>query len=122
MSVAVVDADSAEGRLALHAAVREAAQWNQSLVVLSVLDDPSEVEAVRARVGAELGESGWDLLSAVHDGDPVGSTVELLARSGAERVVIGSRSRTATGKFLVERHVQRLIIESAVPILVVKAD
>lgn len=122
MSVAVVDADSDEGRLALRAASREAADRNQPLIVLSALDDPSDVDTVRTRVQKVLGDTGWDVLSAVHEGDPVGTVVELLARSGAERVVIGSRSRTATGKFLVERHVQRVIIESPVPILVVKTD
>ncbi|AHD19721.1 MULTISPECIES: universal stress protein [Rhodococcus] len=121
MTVAVVHADTPEGRIALQAAVREAADRQQSLVVLHPLDEPDEVEGVRAQVSEVAGTDGWELLAAVHDGDPVGTTVELLARSGAERVVIGSRGRTATGKFLVERAVQRLITESSVPVLVIKA-
>lgn len=120
MSVAVVLADTPEGRLALEAAAREAAE--RPLVVLHALEDPTEVDAVRAQVGEVLGADGWELLAQVHDGDPVGTVIELLGRSNAERVVVGSRSRTATGKFLVERAVQRLIIESPVPILVIKAD
>ncbi|UYP20864.1 universal stress protein [Rhodococcus sp. Z13] len=122
MSVAVVHADTPEGRVALRAAVREAADRNQPLVVLHPLDDPGEAEAVREQVTAVAGDNGWELLSEVHEGDPVGTTVQLLERSGAERVVIGSRGRTATGKFLVERAVQRLITESSVPVLVIKPE
>ncbi|MEU5843906.1 universal stress protein [Rhodococcus sp. NPDC047139] len=121
MTVAVVHADTAEGRIALQAAVREAADRREPLVVLHSLDEPDEVEAVRAQVSEAIGDHGWELLSAVHDGDPVGTIIELLARSEAERVVVGSRGRTATGKFLVERTVQRLIAESPVPVLVIKA-
>ena len=90
-------------------------------MVLHPLDEPDEVHTVRAQIGEVAGPHGWELLSAVHDGDPVGTTVQLLDRSGAERVVVGSRGRTATGKFLVERAVQRLIAESPVPVLVIKA-
>ncbi|NLV78913.1 MAG: universal stress protein [Rhodococcus sp.] len=120
MSVAVVHADSEEGRVALRAAAREAADLRTSLIVLHPLDDPADAGVVTAAVRDILGEGDWEVLADVHDGDPVGSLVALLERSGASRLVAGSRGRTATGKFLLERGLQRLIVESPVPVLVVK--
>ena len=122
MTVAVVHAETPEGRAALRAGAREAADRGQNLVVLAPLDEPAESDAVDAVVREVLGEGDWELLTDVHDGDSVGTLVELLARSGAERAVVGSRGRTATGKFLLERGLQRMIIEAAVPVLVVKDE
>ncbi|MGN5240152.1 MULTISPECIES: universal stress protein [unclassified Rhodococcus (in: high G+C Gram-positive bacteria)] len=122
MSVAVVHADTPEGRAALRAGAREASDRGQTLLVLAPLDDPTDSDAVVADVREVLGEGDWELLTEVHNGDSVGTVVELLARSGAERAVVGSRGRTATGKFLLERGLQRMIIEAAVPVLVVKDE
>lgn len=126
MSVAVVHTDSPEGRAALVAAAREAADRHERLVVLHVLDDDGAVaraqeEKVRAAVREVLGNDDWDLCTEVHDGDRVGAVIDLVARSGAERVVAGSRGKNAVGKFLLERPLQRLLIEVGVPVLVVKA-
>jgi nucleotide-binding universal stress UspA family protein len=122
MTVAVVHADTPEGRAALLAGAREAADRGQKLVVLAPLDDPAESDTVGAEVRGVLGEGDWELLAEVHDGDSVGMLIELLARSGADRAVVGSRGRTATGKFLLERGLQRVIIEATVPVLVVKDE
>ncbi|MFD6856825.1 universal stress protein [Rhodococcus sp. NPDC060086] len=122
MTVAVVHADTPEGRAALRAGAREAADRGQKLVVLAPLDDPAESDTVGAEVLGVLGEGDWEVLTEVHDGDSVGTLIELLARSGADRAVVGSRGRTATGKFLLERGLQRVIIEAAVPVLVVKDE
>ncbi|MEE2032997.1 universal stress protein [Rhodococcus chondri] len=118
MPVAVVHTDTPEGRAALTAGAREATDRQQPLLVLHVLDDASasDVEAVRATVGSVLGDDGWELRTAVHDGDPTGALIDLVAGSGAERLVVGSRGRNAVGKFLLER----LLIEAPVPVLVVK--
>ncbi len=56
----------------------------------------------------------------MHDGDPVAALVDLVERSGADRLVVGSRDRNALGKFLLERRLQRLLLEAPVPVLVVK--
>lgn len=125
MTVAVVHADTPEGHAALVAAADEAARLQENLLVLHVLDDDgaaaeAELESVRAAVRRFAGDSGWELRSAVHDGDAVGTLVALAADSGADRVVVGSRGRNALGKFLLERPLQRLLIEIPVPVLVVK--
>ncbi|MGW0017557.1 universal stress protein [Rhodococcus sp. NPDC003382] len=125
MTVAVVHAETPEGRAALAAAVDEASRREDELLVLHVLDDDgaaaeAEVESVRTAVRQVAGDSGWEVRTAVHDGDAVGTLVELATDSGADRIVIGSRGRNALGKFLLERPLQRLVIEVPVPVLVVK--
>ncbi|MDV2475551.1 universal stress protein [Rhodococcus zopfii] len=125
MTVAVVHADSPEGRAALVAAVDEAHRHHEDLLVLHVLDDDgaaaeAEVESVRTAVRRIAGDDGWQVRTAVHDGDAVGTLVGLATDSGAARVVVGSRGRNALGKFLLERPLQRLVIEVPVPVLVVK--
>ncbi|WP_068157258.1 universal stress protein [Rhodococcus phenolicus] len=125
MTVAVVHAETPEGRAALVAAVDEAARRHENLLVLHVLDDDgpaaaAEAESVRTAVRRIAGDGDWEVRSAVHDGDPVGTLVELVVDSGADRVVVGSRGRNALGKFLLERPLQRLLIEVPVPVLVVK--
>ncbi|MGX7728459.1 universal stress protein [Rhodococcus sp. 2H158] len=125
MPVAVVHAATPEGRAALTTAAREAAHSDGTTLVLVAVDDdgPSgqrELESVRTDVTAALGADGWELRTAVHDGDPVGALVDLVERSGAERLVVGSRDRNALGKFLLERRLQRLLLEVPVPVLVVK--
>lgn len=125
MTVAVVHAATPEGHAALVVATDEAADRHENLLVLHVLDDDgaaadAEVESVRTAVRAVAGDSGWDVRTAVHDGDSVNTLVELATASGAERVVVGSRGANALGKFLLERPLQRLLIELPVPVLVVK--
>lgn len=129
MSVAVVHTDSPEGRAALAVAAREAADRHERLVVLHVLDDDGAVAlaqqdavraSVRSAIGDVLGDDGWDLCTEVHDGDPIGTVIDLVERSGAGRVVAGSRGKNAVGKFLLERTLQRLLVEVPVPVLVVK--
>jgi nucleotide-binding universal stress UspA family protein len=123
MPVAVIHTDTPEGRAALAAGAGEAAARQQSLLVLHVLDDvsASDVEAVRATVGSVLGDGDWELRTTVHEGDPTGALIGLVNESGAERLVVGTRGRNAVGKFLLERPIQRLLVEAAVPVLVVKA-
>ncbi|MET0318785.1 MAG: universal stress protein, partial [Rhodococcus fascians] len=54
-------------------------------------------------------------------GDPAGAIVDLVADTGAELLVIGSKRRSAVGKFLMGSTVQRVLLDSPVPVLVVKA-
>lgn len=54
-------------------------------------------------------------------GDPAGALVDLVADVGAGMLVIGSKRRSAVGKFLMGSTVQRVLLDSPVPVLVVKA-
>lgn len=133
MTIAVAYSDSPEGRAAIVQAAREALQRREPLVVLHVLDDESgpdvesDLTALRAAVQAVLdsgglGESPWELQTAGHDGDRVGALVQLVDKSGAGLLVAGARRTAPVGKFLLDRTLQRLLLEVPVPVLVVKED
>ncbi|WP_305095026.1 universal stress protein [Prescottella sp. R16] len=127
MVIAVAFDDSPEGRWAAVYAARAAMQRREQLLVLRIVDDVSstEPESVRTAVRAALdaggvGESPWELRTAEHSGDPVGALIELIADSGAALFVAGTRRRNAVGKFLLDRTLQRILLEVEVPVLVVK--
>ncbi len=52
--------------------------------------------------------------------DRVGALVDLVADSGAGLFVAGSKRMSPIGKFLLERSLQRILLEVDVPVLVVK--
>lgn len=128
MAIAVAFSDSPEGRNAVVYAAREAMQRREQLLVLQIVDDaasPAESESTRAAVEAVLDAGGvvgssWELRTAEHSGDRVGALVDLIGDCGAGLFVAGSRRMTPVGKFLLERSLQRLLLEVDVPVLVVK--
>ncbi|AVP68655.1 universal stress protein [Rhodococcus hoagii] len=128
MAIAVAHSDSPEGRVAMVYAAREAMQRREQLLVLQVLDDAgsdADREALRAEVQTVLdaggvGESPWELRTCEHSGDRVGALVDLVADSGAGLFVAGSKRMSPIGKFLLERSLQRILLEVDVPVLVVK--
>ena len=133
MAIAVVHRDSPEGRAAIVHAAREAVQRREQLLVLHVLDDDpgqdaeSDRSALRAEIQATLesggvGESSWELRTSEHDGDQVSALRALIDSSGADLLVVGTRRMSPVGKFLLERWLQRLLLEVDIPILVVKDE
>lgn len=46
---------------------------------------------------------------------------DLVMEHGADTLVLGSRRRTAVGKLMMGSTVQRVLLDSPVPVLVVKA-
>ncbi|MGO4201569.1 universal stress protein [Rhodococcus sp. TAF43] len=128
MAIAVAYSDTPEGRVAMVYAAREAMQRREQLLVLHILDDAAgdgDVEAMRASVQTVLdnggvGGSPWELRTGEHSGDRVGALVDLVSDSGAGLFVAGSKRMSPIGKFLLERSLQRLLLEVDVPILVVK--
>ncbi|MGF7120772.1 universal stress protein [Rhodococcus sp. BE178] len=128
MAIAVAYSDTPEGRVAMVFAAREAMQRREQLLVLHILDDAAgdgDVEAMRASVQTVLdnggvGGSPWELRTGEHSGDRVGALVDLVSDSGAGLFVAGSKRMSPIGKFLLERSLQRLLLEVDVPILVVK--
>lgn len=137
MSIAVAHNDSDEGRAALVAAADEAASRGTDLLVLHLFDEPTtdsspdlapvdDVEATRAQVQAvleapEVPTVRWQLRTADDGHDPAGALVDLLVETGAELLVLGSRRRSAIGKLIMGSTVQRVVLDSPVPVLVVKA-
>ncbi|SNS36622.1 universal stress protein [Rhodococcoides kyotonense] len=130
MSVAVVASDSPEGREALVRAVEEAKLRGLELVALAVVDSNTVTEEDREattlatkQILDSRGISDAELTVRVEPdaGDPAGAIVDLVADTGATLLVIGSRRRSAVGKFLMGSTVQRVLLDSPVPVLVVKS-
>ena len=65
-------------------------------------------------------ETKWDLRTTEHDGDPVTALVDLVHDAGVDLLIVGTRRMSPIGKFLLERPLQRLLLEVEAPILVVK--
>lgn len=130
MTVAVLHNSSAEGRGALAAAVQEATALGTDIVVLHALSGSQEASAAAsetAAVEASVRESmidtdgiSWRVVTGAPDPDATTTLLQLIEESKAERVVIGSRHRSAVGKFLMGQTIQRLLLEITVPVLLVK--
>ncbi|MET1005288.1 MAG: universal stress protein [Propionibacteriaceae bacterium] len=128
MTIAVAQHDSAEGRSALLHAAREATFQHTTLAVLHILENESEAAVqIREQETRELlteagyGDLDWSLHTAIEDSSRATALVELTEEVGADLLVIGSRRRTPIGKFLLGSTVQRVVLDSPVPVLVVKA-
>ncbi|MFC8178374.1 MULTISPECIES: universal stress protein [Nocardiaceae] len=126
MSVVVVHNQSDEGRSALTAGVREAQSRGTELVVIHALSgspepraQAQEVAAVETAVHALA--PGARVEVGAPDPDSTSTLLALVDKVDAELVVIGSRHRSAVGKFLMGQTVQRLLLEIPVEILLVKS-
>jgi nucleotide-binding universal stress UspA family protein len=54
--------------------------------------------------------------------DPADRVLQVAHETDAALVVVGTRHRSAVGKFLLGSTAQRLVLEAACPVLVVKAE
>jgi len=129
MSILVGYLDNPEGRAALTAGIDEARLRQQTLVVVnsprrgSTVDrdmvDPDHVEQLLARAreaGVEV-----EVRQPLH-GDSLADTfVALSTELGATLVVIGLRHRSPVGKLILGSTAQRILLDSTVPVLAVKA-
>jgi nucleotide-binding universal stress UspA family protein len=132
MSVAVLHSTSTEGRTALVEAVREARTRSTDLVVLHAFSgsqaaEESEAAAVENAVIAAFseiesaGDVVWSVATGQPDPDSTSTLLALIDKADAELVVVGSRHRSAVGKFLMGQPIQRLLLESRIPVLLVKS-
>ena len=134
MTVGVLHNNSSEGRAALAAAVREARIRETDLVVLHALSgsaEPSaeaaETQAVSTSVETALADIdhadtvSWTVAVGRPDPDAVNTLLTLVEEQKSEILVVGSRHRSAVGKFLMGQTIQRLLLEIPVPVLLVKS-
>jgi nucleotide-binding universal stress UspA family protein len=126
MTVAVVHSQTDEGRQALAVGAREARIRNTELIVLHALSGSPEqsardreITAVEVAVDAVAPQARVE--TALPDPDATSTLLALVDKVDAELVVIGTRHRSAVGKFLMGQQVQRLLLEIPVEILVVKS-
>ncbi|MFT4164019.1 MAG: universal stress protein [Microlunatus sp.] len=128
MTVAVAHSDSPRGKAALHAAAKEALLRGESLSVLRIIpgvDEPTEDDPkLREQVAEELSEYSelsWELRRGPEGYDTSESLLDLAEEAGATLLVLGSRKRRPVGKLILGSVVQRVLLESTIPVLVVKA-
>ncbi|NKX09678.1 universal stress protein [Rhodococcus hoagii] len=102
-------------------------QRREQLLVLQVLDDAGsdadrEACARRYRPCSTPAESANPVGTADVRAQrgPRRALVDLVADSGAGLFVAGSKRMSPIGKFLLERSLQRILLEVDVPVLVVK--
>lgn len=117
MSVAVAVTDSREGRAALDAGAREATLLDVSLVVINLTGAVLDTGALTSAPPLDL-----VVPDGSTDADEVEQVLRVLEdRPEITRLVVGVRERSPIGKVLLGSIPQRLILESPVPVLAVKA-
>lgn len=126
MTVAVAHSDTPRGRAALRAAAEEAVHRDEPLAVLRIVggvdtprEDPTYVEHVSTALLAFPGLS-WSVHSAAEGTDTAAAILDLADELDASVLVIGSRRRRPIGKLILGSTVQRVLIESLIPVLVIK--
>jgi nucleotide-binding universal stress UspA family protein len=129
MTIVVGYTTKPEGKAALQRAIAEAQAHDEDVVVLNVSEgdgvrDPllaseDELEDVR-RTLAESGIDGTvrQLVRGKDAADEIGVIAEEV---GATLVVIGLRKRTPVGKLVLGSNSQKILLNTASPVLAVKA-
>ena len=123
MTVLVAYNETPQGEAAFAAAVAEAARRTTTVTVLvltpqpDAAPDPPHHAHLHETVAGEKVEVAFRLDSI----DVADAILDHAERSGAEVIVIGSRKRSSVGKFLLGSTTQRVLLDSAVPVLVIKA-
>lgn len=109
MTVVVGHQDTAEGRAALQQAATEAGLRELPLLVVAAAGEQLDLPVDAQVVVVDLP-------------DPADRVLQVAQETDAALVVVGTRHRSAVGKFLLGSTAQRLVLEAACPVLVVKAD
>ena len=136
MPVAVAHNALPEARAAVEAALDWARTHETSLVVLHVEETgtmgtpglpalDTEVRAVEEAVQAVIDEQPgeppeWRVVSTTSARDVPSALLQLLTTHDVDLLVLGSRRPTEIGKYFMGRTVQRVVLDSPVPVLVVK--
>ena len=130
MTVAIAHQVSASSRIALEQAVKEAGFRGTDLAVLHVVEsiDADNQEAYRLGISDEIEKAvgadpavPWRLHLATAGADLAGTLLRLVEEIDADLLVIGARRRSPVGKALLGSVAQTVILEAALPVLVVKA-
>lgn len=132
MSIVVGYIDTPEGHAALNRAIEEAQLRGQRIVVLHSAVGGSSQTAEEARAAAEslsavearLESEGVDF--STHDyvrgNTPAEDIMAAVRDHHGTMIVIGIRTRSATGKLLLGSNALDILHDSSVPVLCVKAQ
>jgi len=118
MSVLVAVPEGREGPQALTAGATEARLLDTDLVVLNLTLHAIDISGLPEDLKVTLLER-----SGPEDRDPAESVLdEIEHRPEVQRLVIGMKRRSPVSKALLGSVAQRLLLESPVPVLAVKAE
>lgn len=118
MSIGVAVTDNREGAAALEAAAYEAAREHVDLVAVNLTSQELDTSPFTDEVPVEV--VVW---SGSSDADEIEQVLSVLEeRPAITRLVVGVRRRSPIGKAVLGSIAQRLILESPVPVLAVKAE
>ena len=112
MTVVVAVPDSAEGTLALQAAVAEAKLFDTDVVAVNFGRGHLDISAYE----------GVTVLTLSPTSDQVDGVLAVISEYNASRLVIGLKRRTPVGKALLGSISQQLLLQSPIPVLSVKVD
>ena len=126
MTIAIAYRPDAYGQAAVEFAVEEALRRDASVLVVNVhgpgpdgtTPPPADLTGVTDRL--ERAGIAYDV-AQVEDPDVVGAVVDVLDERGAELLVIGMRKRTPVGKLIMGAVAQRLMLDTSIPVVAVKA-
>jgi nucleotide-binding universal stress UspA family protein len=129
MTIVVGYVPTPEGEAALAAAITEAQRREEPLHIVNTargdtLADPRYAsEENLEKVRAQLDGAGvvYEIQQLVRGHEASEELVETADRLGASLIVIGLRRRTPTGKLITGSQAQRILLDSNVPVLAVKA-
>src|SRR6478752_2390676 len=107
MTVIVAVPDSAEGALALSAAVAEAQLLSTDVVAVNFGHGPLDTSAY----------DGVTVLNLSPTSDQVDGVLAAIEKFDTSRLVIGIKRRTPVGKALLGSISQHLLLQSPVPVL-----
>lgn len=130
MTVLVGYLPTPEGEAAVEAGLREGALRGERVVVVNSphrgapVDSHMIGEEAAATLLARARNAGVEaeVRQPMHDDDLVRVLERLVAETAASLVVIGLRHRSPVGKLILGSDAQRILLESSVPVLAVKAS
>jgi len=126
MTVLVAYNDSPQGETAFRAAVAEAVHRATDLAVLVLTPQdadagvPASLAHLLDTLPAEVARP--EISYRPEHVDPAEAIVGASERTTPDVVVVGARKRSPVGKFLLGSTTQRVLLDSPVPVLVVKAS
>lgn len=123
MTVLVAYNETPQGEAAFAAAVSEASRRGTTVTVLVLTPQPESapVPAHLAHLLETVGDQEVEVAFRLDTIDVADAILDHAERSDAQVIVIGSRKRSSVGKFLLGSTTQRVLLDSAVPVLVIKA-
>lgn len=126
-TVVVGFVDSAVGRAAVDAAVRECQLRSARLVVVSSVkggpgNELYEQRDAVARLMEEVVQAGMemDVREYARGNDPATDLLEVAEEVNADLIVIGLPRRSPVGKLLLGSNAQKILLEASIPVLAVK--